>query len=107
MGSRASKDGNYPIPAGPAAQTARTYGGRDLRARDGVDDVVVLEIDHEARVLPARDRRLAHGGETLGRGAKIGLDPLHGGATRGPRVDLSGVDTVQQEDVGVRRRCQS
>src|SRR5690606_33427435 len=40
----------------------RGAANRRSAARYGVYDVVVLEVDDEGRIVPARDRRLSHGG---------------------------------------------
>jgi hypothetical protein len=72
---------------------------------DCVNDLIVFEVDDEVRVLPARDRRVAHGctaclGRTIGR-----FHALHGHAAVWPlRHHLSALlQPVDQQHVGRRQ----
>src|SRR5580704_19371392 len=49
---------------------------------DAVNDVFVLEIHDEPGILPARDRRLSHGGNLGGRSAEFAGNLIHGHAAR-------------------------
>src|SRR5262245_13166780 len=75
---------------------------------DGVDDVLVLEENREARVVPAGDRRLADRIMTAGRLAEFGGDAVHGHAAAW-RLDpgiAHGDTLVHVDDLGRREAGQ-
>ncbi len=55
---------------------------RSVRWRPRVDHVITLEVDHETGILPARNRRLADGGDLGDRVAEFTGDLGHGHAAR-------------------------
>src|SRR5882757_635710 len=82
---------------GDAFLTSRIYD-------DAVNDVLVLEIHDEPRILPAGDRRLTHGRNFAGRGAEFARDLVHGHATgwRGNVGLLDGNAVVNGNGLGSR-----
>src|SRR3546814_10200029 len=89
---------------------------RGVLVRDRIDDTALFEIDHEARVDPAVDRRplallATPGVEPLGGGAEPGFDLGHAHAAAGhgglvlllhavDQQDLCGRDTGQAQQNG-------
>src|SRR5688572_9635695 len=94
----------------------RRLGDGEIRRwrvpRDGVDDAIVLEVDRERRIVPARDRRVlwespADGGMALRRRAVRRFDGRHRHAGLRPRIDALSIDfnAVDQQRVGLRAGC--